>query len=146
MAELRDLEISSGLVVPVRFLSVRYSRSGGPGGQNVNKVETKVDLRLDLDAATELLQERRVLQIRTSLKNRLDGDGNLQVVSAEHRSQSQNLEAALARMEQLIKTALAPRKTRRPTRPTAGSRRRRLQAKRERSDIKRQRRDRPTSE
>ena len=131
MAELRELRISARVVIPVALLSVRYSRSGGPGGQHVNKVESKVDLRLDLTGAVETLGEERVAKIRERLKNRLDGDGNLQIVSSEHRQQSMNLAAALTRMEALIRDALTPQKVRRKTKPTRGSQLRRLDQKRQ---------------
>lgn len=142
MAELRPLQLTARLTIPVEFMSVRYARSGGPGGQHVNKVESKVDLRLDLAAATAVLGEDRVVRIRAHWQNRLDGDGQLQVVSSEHRQQSMNLTAALARMQAMLKEALAPKKVRRPTKPTKGSQRRRLTQKRQRSDLKRQRRSR----
>ncbi len=136
MAELRDLTISKSVVIPKTLLSVRYSRSGGPGGQHVNKVESKVDLRLDLEACTEILGETRLSRLRAQVENRLDGDGHLQIVSSEHRQQSMNLEAALTRMEALIKSALAPQKTRRKTKPTRGSQRRRVETKRQRGEVK----------
>ena len=144
MAELRDLDLGRGLRIPGRFLAVRFSRSGGPGGQHVNKVSSKVDLRLDLAAAQEELGEARVLRIRTALASRLDAEGTLQVVSSEHRSQAQNLEAALARMEALLRQCLQPRRPRRATKPTRGSQRRRLQEKKQRGQIKKLRGDRPT--
>jgi ribosome-associated protein len=146
MAGLRDLEISSSLTIPARFLSVRYSRAGGPGGQHVNKVATRAEVRLGLDAASQVLSEEQIARIREVLQNRLDADGNLLVVSAVHRSQARNLEAALARMEQLIHAALQRRKKRRPTRPTAASRRRRLQEKRRRGEVKRRRGKPPAAE
>jgi ribosome-associated protein len=142
MAELRDLVISPRVVLPQALLSVRFSRSGGPGGQHVNKVESKVDLRIDLTAAVEVIGEDRVARIRAAFGNRLDGDGQLQVVSSEHRQQGMNLEAALARLEAMIREALTPRKTRRKTRPTRGSQQRRLTAKRQRGSIKKTRGDR----
>jgi ribosome-associated protein len=140
MAELRDLQISGRVVISVDLLSVRYSRSGGPGGQHVNKTESKADLRLDLARCVDVIGETRVAKIREHLKNRLDGDENLQIVSSEHRSQAMNLEAVLARMEKLIREALAPKKVRRKTKPSRASKQRRLDAKRQRSQVKKQRR------
>ena len=136
MARLRDLELSARRVLPASLLSVRFSRSSGPGGQHVNKVASKADLRLDLAAVEEILGAAAVARIRTVLRSRLDGDGNLQVVSEEHRRQSANVEEAISRMETLLRGALTVAKKRRPTRPTAGSRERRLRQKRQRSDIK----------
>ncbi len=133
---LRDVTVTRLRVVPARYLSVRFARGGGPGGQNVNKVETKVDLRVDLTGLIDLWGADDVARVRDKLAARLDGDGQLQVVCSEARSQSQNIEAAMARLQALLRGALVRPRPRRATRPTRGSVERRLQAKKRRSDIK----------
>jgi ribosome-associated protein len=124
--------------VPEREIEFRASRAGGPGGQHVNKTATKVELRWNARDSTAIDEETRARLLAT-LAGRLDADGTLRVVSAGSRSQSANREEALHRLQAIVAKALAPRKKRRPTRPSTASKARRMEAKKKRGATKRMR-------
>lgn len=146
MARRRDpaLEILPGLSLPPEELSFTAARSGGPGGQNVNKVASKVLLSFDVSASPSLSEAQRA-RILERLAPRITKDGLLRVQASNHREQARNLEDARERLRALLAAALERPRSRRPTRPTRGSRERRLGAKRRRSEVKRQRGQRPGS-
>lgn len=136
--------IPDGLVVPGPELAERFSRASGPGGQGVNTSDSRVQLSLDLAATTALGPRQRDLAL-DRLAPRLTGTV-LTVDAAEHRSQHRNRAAARERIAALLREALAPPPPpRRPTKRTRGSQRRRLDAKRRRSQTK-ARRGRPAEE
>jgi len=122
--------------VPAGALSVRAARASGPGGQNVNKVANKIDLRVDLGGIEGLTEAARA-RLQLLAANRLDAEGRLVIMSQVTRNQSRNLEAARARVADLIRAALIAPHRRRPTRPTMGARRRRLDDKKQRGTVKR---------
>ena len=137
MAE--DLRINAALTIPGADLRWRAVRSSGPGGQNVNKVATKVELRFAL-AATRVLDAGTKTRLRVLAANRLDADGNLVFTSDRTRYQDRNLSDTRSRLALLILRAMIPPKPRRPTRPSRASNQRRLEQKRHSSSRKKARR------
>ena len=127
-----------GLRVPAAELDEQFSRSSGPGGQGVNTADSRVQLSLDL-ATTTALDEIQRARVLARLAPRIAGTV-LTVAASEQRSQRQNRRAARERLAALLREAVAPEIPRRATRPTAGSRRRRLAAKRRRAELKQTRR------
>lgn len=124
--------------IPERELGWKFSRSSGPGGQHVNTSDTRVELTWSLTDTTVLTPDQKAIA-SSRLKHRLNG-GVITVVSSQYRSQHRNREAAKARLEHLVASAIVPPKTRRATRPTRGSVQRRLDTKKRRSQTKQARR------
>ena len=143
MAE--PIRIAKGILVPEAALEWRAVRSSGPGGQNVNKVASKVELRVDLGAVTGLSAPARA-RLQALAAGRLDAAGRLLVTSQRTRDQLRNLEDAREKAKKLVERALKAPRPRRLTQPSPGAVERRLKRKRERSGIKRVRRAGPDDE
>ena len=135
----QDLIVRNGLIIPAGELRYRFSRSSGPGGQNVNKVESRVEVAFDV-ASSPSLTDRQRGQIQHSLAGRIDPDGVIRLVVQDSRSQWANREAAREKLAGLIRAALTPRKRRIATGPSRTSKERRFRAKKARSTIKKNRR------
>lgn len=133
-----ELRITSDLVIPLSELEFRFSRSGGPGGQRVNRRETRVELLFDVQHSPSLNDTQRALLL-TRLANHIDSEGVLRIVATTHRSQLRNRDEALERFVQLLRRGLHVPRRRLPTKPSPQSIQKRLEQKRRRAEIKAQR-------
>ncbi|MEK7625511.1 MAG: alternative ribosome rescue aminoacyl-tRNA hydrolase ArfB [Patescibacteria group bacterium] len=125
--------------IPDNEFVITFARSGGKGGQNVNKTSTKAIIHWQVDKSQVLSWEEKE-RVRAKLVNRINSNDELVVMAEEERSQSQNRESAVARLRSLVAEALKVPKRRRPTRPTRASKLRRIEGKVMRSSLKKGRR------
>jgi len=137
-AEGNSLTINEQLTIPLAELAFRFAASSGPGGQHVNKAETKVVVLFDVAHSPSLSEEQRG-RILIQLATRIDKDGVLAVTSQVHRSQHQNRAETLLRLQKLLAGALQVQKRRRPTKPSLASQERRQAAKKRRGAEKKNR-------
>ena len=133
------LELAPGVWAPESALRFQYARSGGPGGQNVNKLNTKAELWVPLAAITGL-GHRALSRLRTLAGRRLTTAGEIHITAETERTQEGNRTAVLDRLRQLLLESLYEPKPRRKTKPSKAAKRRRLEAKRKRSEVKSRRR------
>lgn len=135
------VEIAPGIGVHESALRFAFSRSSGPGGQNVNKRSTKSEMRIALaDLPISPGARRRVESLAGTVGARVTDEGDLLIISDESRSQGMNRSACIDRLRELVVAALPEPKLRRKTKPTKASRRRRIEGKKRRGDVKRGRR------
>ncbi len=135
-----EIRVTDHLAIPEAEVDLAYARSGGPGGQHVNRTASKVQLRWNLRDSRALSEAQRAwLTIR--LASRLSTDGDLIVSSERHREQSRNVGDAVQRFAEILREGLKRPKRRKKTRPSRASKERRLKDKKRRGDQKRQRRD-----
>jgi ribosome-associated protein len=131
--------------IPDAELRFTWSRSSGPGGQNVNRVETRVTLLFDLESSPSLTAEQK-RRLRERLGTRINREGVLRVVSQRRRTREGNRRAAVELFHELVAEALRPRRPRHKTRVPQAAHRRRIEVKRRRADVKRRRRERGTED
>jgi ribosome-associated protein len=137
------IPVTDTIAIDEREIEERFIRASGPGGQNVNKLSTAVQLRFDVRHSPSLAGPVRA-RLERLAGSRLTKDGVLVITAQRHRTQERNRDDALDRLIDLIRRAAVPPTPRRKTRPTAASRARRLEGKKQRSGIKRLRQSKPS--
>ena len=130
-----QIELAPGVYVPSDALRIQYARSSGPGGQNVNKLNTRAELWVDLAEIRGLLPSA-INRLRRLAGKRLTRDGRVHLIAQTERSQERNREAILDRLREMIRLAQIEPKPRRPTKPSRAAKRRRLETKRRRGEVK----------
>ena len=138
----QNLQITDRIGIPLKELKFEFARSSGPGGQNVNKVSTRVDVLFNIRGSRSLTEAQKSL-IESVLAARLDREGNLRVTARDSRSQWKNRETGTERLGVLLRRALTPRRKRIATRATSSSRAEKLRVKKAHSRKKAVRRMRP---
>lgn len=135
--EMGGVALAAGVVVAESALRFSFSRGGGPGGQNVNRRSTQAELRVSIDGIPiDDGAKRRLARLAGA---RLTGEGEIVIVSHEHRTQRRNREECLSRLREMVGRAVVKPRKRKPTKPTRASVQRRLEQKQRRSDVKRRR-------
>ena len=129
------IPVTNSIALDEREIQESFMRASGPGGQNVNKLATAVQLRFDVERSPALPEGVRA-RLKTLAGRRLTQDGVLVITAQRHRTQERNRQDALDRLLDLIRRSATPPRPRRPTRPTLASKRRRLEAKSRRARIK----------
>jgi len=133
------LVVSRSVAIPLAEFDVEYVRSGGPGGQNVNKVSSKARVRWPVVSSPSLPDDVKQ-RFLVRYQSRLTNEGDLIIVGQRYRDQKKNLDDCLNRLAEMVREVLVPPRPRKPTRPSRASQRRRVEAKKQRSDTKRLRR------